>query len=294
LNPAIWYLTAVKQNAVLYKSGLEMQPNTSKLRTEILRFSPQSVHSMAGSPIRVTVWNEFRHEHHSETVRGLYPRGIHARLAEALQACAGIVTQTATLDEPEHGLTEAVLDSTDVLLWWGHMAHDEVAEEIVDRVQRRVLDGMGFMPLHSAHMSKPFLRLMGTTGNLRWREAGDSERLWVVNPAHPIAAGIGPHIFLEQAEMYGEFFDVPRPDETIFISWFEGGEVFRSGLTWIRGRGRVFYFRPGHETYPIYHHPEVLKVLENGVRWAAFRGSEAIQNCCVDSAVAENPIRPKN
>jgi trehalose utilization protein len=243
---------------------------------------------MPRSPVRVTIWNEFRHERSNPQVGGLYPQGIHGCLASQLAECPDIVTRTATLDEPEHGLSEAVLEDSDVLLWWGHMAHHEVADAVAERVQQQVLlRGMGFIPLHSAHMCKPFLRLMGTTGNLRWRE-GDSERLWVVDPTHPIAAGVDSHIFLEQAEMYGEFFDVPRPDETIFISWFEGGEVFRSGLTWTRGRGRIFYFRPGHETYPIYHNPVIIRVLENAVRWAAFRGNEAVENR-VFNPPPENP-----
>jgi trehalose utilization protein len=184
--------------------------------------------------------------------------------------------RTATLEEPEHGLTEAVLAETDVLLWWGHMAHDRVDDAIVDRVQARVLQGMGLIVLHSGHHSKIFKRLMGTGCGLSWREAGEKERLWVVNPAHPITQGLDRFIEIESAEMYGEFFDIPDPDELIFISWFEGGDVFRSGATWRRGQGRIFYFRPGHETYPIYYQPEVLQVIANGVRWATFRGNTAV------------------
>ena len=176
---------------------------------------------------------------------------------------------TATLDEPEHGLTEARLEATDVLTWWGHTAHSRVADEIVDRVQKRVLEGMGLIVLHSAHFSKIFRRLMGTSCSLKWREAGERERLWVCNPGHPIAAGIEEMIELENTEMYGEPFAIPEPDEQVFVSWFEGGEVFRSGCCWHRGNGRIFYFRPGHETYPIYHNPAIHRVLANAVRWAA-------------------------
>lgn len=218
--------------------------------------------------IRVTVWNEYRHEQQNAYIAGLYPQGIHGAIAAFLQE-AGYTTATATLDQPEHGLTDEVLDGTDVLLWWAHLAHDEVAEAVVDRVQRRVLDGMGLIVLHSGHMSKPFTRLMGTSGSLIWREAGEKERVWVVAPGHPIAAGLEPYFEIPQTEMYGEPFDVPQPDELVFISWFPGGEVFRSGCCYRRGRGRVFYFRPGHETYPIYHQPEVQRVLVNVVRWAA-------------------------
>jgi len=218
--------------------------------------------------IRVTVWNEFLHEKVHEEVARIYPEGIHNAIARGI-AEDGIAVRTATLEEPEHGLTEEVLGETDVLIWWGHMGHDKVEDAIVDRVHRRVLDGMGLIVLHSGHFSKIFRRLMGTSCDLKWREANERERLWVVNPAHPIAAGLPECITLEHEEMYGEHFDIPAPDELIFISWFEGGEVFRSGCTFHRGQGRIFYFRPGHETYPTYRNPQILQVIRNAVRWAA-------------------------
>jgi trehalose utilization protein len=217
--------------------------------------------------LNVTVWNEFRHEKKNEKVIAIYPDGIHNAIAKPLTA-AGFNVTTATLDEPEHGLTNAVLEKTDVLFWWGHMAHDEVSDEIVERVKARVLQGMGLVVLHSGHFSKIFKTLMGTTCDLKWREANDRERLWVVAPGHPIAAGLGEQIVLETEEMYGEHFDIPQPEELVFISWFSGGEVFRSGATYKRGLGRIFYFRPGHETYPTYHNTEIQKVLENAARWA--------------------------
>ena len=139
--------------------------------------------------------------------------------------------RTATLDEPDHGLTEAVLAETDVLTWWGHVAHDEVSDDVVERVHARVLDGMGLVVLHSGHFSRIFQRLMGTTCDLKWREDGRRERLWVVDPSHPIAEGLGESFVLAEEEMYGEHFDIPAPDELVFVSWFEGGEVFRSGCT---------------------------------------------------------------
>jgi trehalose utilization protein len=225
--------------------------------------------------IRVTVWNENVHERKNELVGKLYPEGIHGAIASGLkkQDSAGeLAVRTATLEQPEHGLTEEVLRETDVLTWWGHRAHGEVADTIVDRVQQRVLEGMGLLVLHSGHFSKIFKRLMGTPCALKWREAGERERLWVVNPGHPIAEGIGPCIELENTEMYGEPFSIPEPEEQVFISWFEGGEVFRSGNCWHRGNGRIFYFRPGHETYPIYYNEQVLKVIHNGIKWAAPRG----------------------
>ena len=216
--------------------------------------------------LRVTVWNEFRHERNDEEVAKIYPRASTPP-SPAPSRRDGFDVRTATLDEPEHGLTEEVLGSTDVLLWWGHMAHGEVSDEVVDRVHERVLDGMGLIVLHSGHFSKIFKKLMGTTCDLKWRH-DDTERLWVVAPGHPIAEGIGEYIELEE-EMYGEHFDVPEPDELVFVSWFGGGEVFRSGLCYRRGLGRIFYFRPGHEENPSYHNPDVLRVIANAVRWAA-------------------------
>lgn len=225
----------------------------------------------ATGKIRVTVWNEFRHEKKNETVKRIYPMGMHEVIAAALNSQPDILARTATMDEPEHGLTEAVLEETDVLTWWGHVAHHNVSDEIVKRVQKRVLEGMGLIVLHSGHFSKIFKAMMGTNCSLKWREAGERERLWVVEPSHPIAEGLGEYFELPHTEMYGERFDIPTPDKVVFISWFEGGEVFRSGCCWERGHGRIFYFRPGHETYPIYHDATVQKVLVNAVRWARAR-----------------------
>jgi trehalose utilization protein len=219
--------------------------------------------------IRVTVWNEYRHERKSPEIAALYPQGIHGTIAAFLNAQPGIEASTATLDEPEHGLTDEVLENTDVLIWWGHMAHREVQDEIVDKVQKRILNGMGLIVLHSAHFSKIFRRMMGTSCSLKWREIGEKNRLWVTSPGHPIVEGLGPYFEVPHTEMYGEFFDIPQPDELIFISWFQGGEVFRSGCAYYRGRGKVFYFQPGHETFPIYDQEEVRLVLTNAVRWAA-------------------------
>lgn len=219
--------------------------------------------------VRVTVWNEGRHEKRSPEIAAVYPRGIHGAIAEGLAGQPDMLVRTATLDEPEHGLTDAVLAETDVLLWWGHMAHGDVSDAIVDKVQARVLGGMGLIALHSAHFSKIFKRLMGTHCSLIWRELGEKERVWTVAPGHPIAEGLGPYFEIPHTEMYGEYFDIPQPDELVFISWYPGGEVFRSGCAYYRGRGKVFYFSPGHETFPIYYQEEVRRVLANAVRWAA-------------------------
>jgi len=218
--------------------------------------------------IKVTVWNEYRHEKTDEKVMKIYPDGIHNCIADFLKKEGNVTVRTATLDEPEHGLTDEVLENTDVLIWWGHMHHGEVSDEIAVKVHERVLRGMGFIALHSSHVAKPFLKLMGTSGSLKWRD-GDFERLWVVSPGHPIVEGIDDYVELECEEMYGEFFDIPAPDELVFISWFRGGDVFRSGCCWNRGAGKVFYFRPGHETNPSYHVPQIQRIIVNSVKWAA-------------------------
>ncbi len=226
--------------------------------------------------VRVTVWNEFLHEKRNKAIGEIYPQGIHGAIAAHLRQ-EGLDVRTATLDEPEHGLTDEVLADTDVLLWWGHMAHGQVSDEVVNKVHQRVIaDGMGLIVLHSGHYSKIFSKLMGTTCNLKWREAGERERIWVVSPGHPIAKGLPEYFEIPQAEMYGEHFDIPEPDQLVFVSWFAGGEVFRSGCCFYRGRGKIFYFRPGHETYPIYHQPEVLQVISNGVQWAAPSGGPVV------------------
>jgi trehalose utilization protein len=223
------------------------------------------------SPVHVTVWNEFRHERENDTVKALYPEGMHETIAASLRKDDCIEARTAALDDPEHGLSDEVLADTDVMIWWGHLHHGEVKDEVAAKVVQRVWEGMGFIALHSAHYSKPFTRLMGTPCGLQWRVDNKQETLWVVEPSHPITQGIEQRIVLPQTEMYGEWFQIPTPDELVFISWFEGGEVFRSGCTWKRGKGRVFYFRPGHETLPIYHNADVLRVIRNSVHWAAGR-----------------------
>lgn len=229
-------------------------------------------------PIRVTVWNEFRHEITQPDVKAVYPEGIHRVIADFLGKEQDMVTRTATLDEPEHGLTQEVLDATDVLLWWGHMFHDEVQDEIVDRVVARVYEGMGLIVLHSGHASKVFQRLMGTpTGQLRWYEDGDRERLWVVSPGHPIAEGVGDYFEVPHDETYGEMFHIPQPDNLVFVTWYPGGEVFRSGCCFVRGAGHIFYFQPGHETFPIYRQAEIQRVITNAVRWAAPAGDGKTQ-----------------
>ena len=216
--------------------------------------------------MNITVWNEHVHEREEGEAARIYPDGIHATIAAFLDGLGTV--RTATLAEPSHGLEPEVLDATDVLLWWGHTAHDDVADEVVERVVERVWAGMGLVVLHSGHYSKPFKRLMGTSCDLQWRH-DERETVWTVAPGHPITAGIPASFVIPEQEMYGEFFDVPPPEQLVFISSFTGGEVFRSGGCWTRGRGRVYYFSPGHENNPVYHQPDVQRVLVNGTRWAA-------------------------
>src|SRR5450432_2103389 len=239
--------------------------------------------------LRITVWGENVHEHTSAKVKNIYPYGMHAAIAAGLvKLLPSAKVTTATLQEPEHGLTVERLRETDVLTWWGHKAHDLVSDDVVARVQARVLEGMGLIVLHSGHYSKIFRKLMGTTCSLTWREADERERVWVCNPGHPIAKGIDRYFELPMEEMYGEPFAIPAPEEQVFISWFEGGEVFRSGCCWRRGAGKIFYFRPGHETYPTYHHPSVQLVLRNAVHWAqpeAARWVDACPNIPIEKAL---------
>ena len=225
--------------------------------------------------MKITVWNEFAHEKSDPAVKAIYPDGIHAVVASFLRD-AGYEVRTATLDDPECGLTDEVLDDTDVLFWWGHMRHGDVPDSVVNRVYKHVIGGMGMVVLHSGHASKIFQKLMGTpSGELKWRESGDKEILWVIEQGHPITRGIGEKIILEHEETYGEHFLVPQPDELVFISWFTGGEVFRSGCVYKRGRGKIFYFRPGHESVPTYHNPDVQKVLVNAAAYVYTPKAEA-------------------
>ncbi len=254
----------VWQQFLAVRSGQEPNPSPPEVGLRMARLWDAIRESSArggavvrpgagGMTVRVTVWGESRQDRTDDAVQAIYPDGIHGAIAAGLREHDGFEVRTATLDDPDQGLGDAVLAETDVLTWWGHVAHDEVSDATVDRVHARVLDGMGLIVLHSGHFSKIFKRLMGTSCDLKWREDARRERLWVVDPSHPIAEGIGESFVLAEEEMYGEHFDIPPPDELVFVSWFEGGEVFRSGCTYRRGRGRVFYFRPGHETHPTYH-----------------------------------------
>ena len=231
---------------------------------------------------KVTIWNEYLHEKENDTVKNLYPDGIHNAIAKGIEPLGNFSIKTATLEQDdEHGLSDAVLADTDVLIWWGHKAHERVRDDIVERVHKHVLNGMGLIVLHSGHFSKIFQRTLGTHCSLKWREADEKERLWNLEPSHPIMQGIPDYFELPQEEMYGERFDIPTPDKLLMVSWFQGGEVFRSACTWQRGHGRVFYFRPGHETYPTYYNEHVLQIISNASNWAKRRVT-------IDSSKAPN------
>lgn len=215
---------------------------------------------------RITIYNEFVHEQIDENVRAVYPDGIHEAIASFLRNDESSV-RCFTLDTVNE-ITDAVLDETDVMIWWGHMRHHLVPDEVAYRVKDAVNKGMGIIFLHSGHHSKPFKLLMGTSCNLTWREDGDMERIWNVCPSHPIAQGIGRYFELPHVETYGEPFGIPQPDEVVFMGWYEGGEVFRSGCTFHRENGKIFYFQPGHETFPIFYDPNVQTIIRNAVNWA--------------------------
>ena len=250
------------------------------------------------SKIRVTIWNEFEHERaegdFGNLIRSFYPHGIHEALKANLAADDLEIT-AVSLDMPEQGLPDDLLAKTDVLLWWGHCAHHKVADALVDKVQKRIQEGMGLIILHSGHYSKIFRRMLGTTCSLRWRECGEKERVWVVDQQHPIAQGVPDSFVVPHTEMYGEPFMIPAEAHVVFISWYEGGNVFRSGVTFQRGAGKIFYFSPGHETFPIYNQPEVVKVLGNAVRWAAPVLPPQKTNCwdmdpCTETVYSQNPL----
>ncbi|MHB1485454.1 MAG: ThuA domain-containing protein [Saccharofermentanales bacterium] len=217
--------------------------------------------------IRVTVWNEHRMQDTKEIIK-VHPEGIHKTIESFLKQDSSLIVRTAVLDDPEQGLSDEILDNTDVLIWWGHCCHDKLDDVNADKVAKAVLKGMGFIPLHSSHLSKPFTRLMGTSCSLKWRD-NDSERLWTILPAHPVAKGVPEYIELDSEEMYGERFDIPDPDELVFLGWFSGGELFRSGCLWSRGYGKIFYFQPGHETNPSYHNEHIQRIIINAVHYVS-------------------------
>ena len=217
------------------------------------------------SKLKVTIWNEFRHEKTKEAVKAIYPNGLHAVIGEFLGEDESLEIRLAALDDPDQGLPDEVLEDTDVLIWWGHMAHKEVDDALVEKIRKRVYLGkMGFIALHSGHHSKPFKAIVGTNGNLQWGR-NQKEIVWNMSPGHPIAAGIPDHFLIESEELYAEPFYIPQPEELIFGAWFEDGFIFRAGCVFHRGAGRVFYFQPGHETCKSFFNPYVRRIIKNAV-----------------------------
>ena len=224
--------------------------------------------------INITIWNESTHKDNNKKA---YPDGMSTAIKGTFDGKEEYSVTCALLDDPGQGLPDELLEKTDVLLWWGHARHDEVSDDLADKVCKRVEEGMGLITLHSGHYSKPFRKLMGTSCSLTWREKkGEAERVWTTNPYHPIAQGVQQGFRLDGEEMYGEFFDIPEPDDVIFTGWFSGGEVFRSGCTFTRGQGRIFYFQPGHESFPIYYNPNIRQIIENAVLWVSKNDSGEI------------------
>lgn len=218
--------------------------------------------------INILVWNESTHKGKA------YPEGMSAAIKEIFDGKGDYSVTCAFLDDPEQGLSDEALAKTDVIFWWGHSKHEKVKDELVEKVCKRVEEGMGAIFLHSAHFSKPFRKLMGTHCSLRWREQeGEGERLWTTDPYHPMAKDVEQGFRIDREEMYGEYFDIPKPDSVVFTGWFSGGEVFRSGCTFTRGAGRIFYFQPGHETFPIYYDKNIRKIIENAVLWTTKKDS---------------------
>lgn len=221
--------------------------------------------------IRVHIWAEDKPlPGDEEMMRKIYPNGIEGAIADFLSMEPDMTVTTSTMADMHQGFSKEILDRTDVLVLWSHKHWRELTDEAVDLVFNRVLEGMGLIVLHSAHASKIFSRLMGTrTQSLRWREAGERQRYWIVSPGHPITKGlVGEYFEVPEDETYAEFFEIPQPDEQIFITSTGGGEVFRSGNCWKRGLGKIFYFQAGHETYPVYYQKEVQLIITNAVRWA--------------------------
>ncbi len=203
----------------------------------------------------------------SQVIQNIYPGGIHRAIASSFDSADDIIVTTVTMDMPEYGLSDDLLANTDVLIWWAHKAHNQLPDRIAEKICNCVLKGMGFIALHSAHLSKPFRFLLGTSCTLKWR-MNDFCRIWNTCPSHPIAKNIPEMFELPKEEMFGEFFDIPKPDDVVFTSWFRGGEIFRGGCTWTRGYGKIFYFHPGHETNNSLLNPYVKQIIINSVYWA--------------------------
>jgi len=226
----------------------------------------QAARAPAAGKMRVLCWSE------RTEPANVYPQGINGAIAGFLRRSADLDVRTASINDGEQGIGKAAIDATDVLVWWGHLKHKDIDDAHVAEVIRQIRErGLGFIGLHSTQGAKVFTGALGCSGEIGgWREDGKREFLKCVAPSHPIAQGLGDFT-LAQTEMYNEPFQVPPPEKTIFFSYWEGGEQFRSCNVWSAGKGRVVYFRPGHESFPIYHQELPLRVVKNSVTWCASR-----------------------
>lgn len=220
------------------------------------------------NPRLVVVWSE------RTAPKEMYPNDVNAAIAEGLKGLAGWEVVTANIDEPGQGLGDELLKRTDVLIWWGHKRHQEVKDELVERIVRRVkAEGMGFIALHSSHFARPYRKLMGTACSWgEYKADGTSAKVIVKAPQHPIAQGV-KDFELPKIERYGEPFAVPEPETVVLDGIYKkpdgNTEPGRMGLCWTIGKGRVFYLTPGHETYNDFFRPDIRQILRNAVEWAA-------------------------
>lgn len=220
---------------------------------------------MREDSVNALVWSE------GTEPEDVYPDGIRAVIADALKA-DGIDTRTRSIEDKQQGVIDADLAWADVLLWWGHLKHDEITDETVDRIEDAVReDGLGFISLHSSHYARPFKRLVDASGDLgEYRfDDDESESVGVVAADHPIAEGVDDFT-IPEAEMFGDPFDVPEPETVVLHSMYSNGdEEMDSGITFQFGEGRGFYLRSGHEEFEIYYMNEIQQILVNATRWAA-------------------------
>lgn len=219
--------------------------------------------------MRILIYNEGRDERNKPEVLTIYPKEIGGALSHIVsQIPNSEIIDILSMYNVKEKLTNNLLESVDLLLYWSHGGNSQFPDELAKLIQDHVLRGMGFVVLHSAIGSKPFKALMGTTCSIHYRH-DDFERMTCCNPLHPIAAGLPLHIELDKEESYGEYIDVPKPDDIIYLGWFDSGEVCRSVMTWTRGYGKVVFIQPGHETNSSYHNPYIQKLIVNSCIWAS-------------------------